>query len=130
MNTKKKKLFKLFCVRVTKVGKLEKLQLNYKHLGEAKNFLNTIWKNAKTFLSTFFFLLLFWCLKRETIENRPQNCILIVATQTSQRKNYKKKNTTNIFTTGNQLHRKTNIAIEEKRIAQDVNGKKKLKYKT
>lgn len=55
MNTKKKKLFKLFCVRVTKVGKLEKLQLNYKHLGEAKNFLNTIWKNAKTFLSTFFF---------------------------------------------------------------------------
>lgn len=124
MNTKKKKLFKLFCVRVTKVGKLEKLQLNYKHLGEAKNFLNTIWKNAKTFLSTFFFPLALLVFKtRETIENRPQNCIFMWQHKQDEGKTTK-KNTTNIFTTGNQLHRKTNIAIEEKRIAQDVNGKK------
>lgn len=46
MNTPKHRTeFKLFCVRdATKVRKLEKLELNYKHLGEAKNFSNSIWK--------------------------------------------------------------------------------------
>lgn len=130
MNTKKKKLFKLFCVRVTKVGKLEKLQLNYKHLGEAKNFLNTIWKNAKTFLSTFFFLLLFWCLKRETIENRPQNCILIVATQTSQRKNYKKKEHNKHFHYGQPATPKDQYCDWRKANSAGCERKKKLKYKT